>query len=708
MTFHRYVAPTYYNPTGIDYLNDPVANGFSLSVPVVVDSIKSGGPNEGIYLVAFGEDASSANANRGIKALAENTDALDDMLHRSIAVPSRSGNVTAPSPVSSIILPANTFVGDSGGYSLDRLFSILDSNGNEIIDASGVKVVVASITGAAIGSGFSSGSVTLTLNVPIPTSTVYYVQYAVRGNLADLPVDALTNVSIQASQEVSAAIENQFRLLQGNGYVWNHAWEGNNTIYNITWLGLNGLYSKATTRVSPTLSAYLGDYTDTLDTPGAGAYFARSGPGMLGYSAVDSNTYADLYSDPLGAIWKATVLDTFDGNYTGLGTILSTQPMSETIGFAYLGSRVTDGSQSTIHGGGTPPGFAAFFAGSLTDTVNNTSDLYTRIYSGTTCTLAEASSKLRVTLVGTDSYFSSGTPGSLKSAIAAGYDMLLVRQNSSGQVRALIITNVQSATVVDTLCLDGGLDATFVGACTILKWVRSYFMVGDGATQFREIASDLTSEVGLRNFQVLQPPINTDTQNTEDTNSTSANAYFGAHNATAAGQAIAWGGYSLNGVSGQGTYSFTGTLRGDGSVYATYAVAAAYTQPARIAASGSTPLDVSLGTFSEYVLDATVVGNLTINFTDMRAHADYFVVIRRVPSVGYNSGQQVIFTCTDVNGLTYVISHEGGGGGLSTDSSAITLSPVTNCEVMDVFRIRLIALNGGGRRAIITRNTVAG
>jgi hypothetical protein len=711
MTFHRYVAPTYYGPTGIDYLNDPVANGFSLSVPVVVDSRKSGGPNEGIYLVAFGEDASSANANRGLKALAENTDALDDMLHRSLAVPSRSGNVTAGAPVSSIILPLNTFVGDSGGYSLDRLFSILDSNGNEIIDASGVKVVVASITGATVGDGFSSGSITLTLNISIPTGTVYYVTYAVRGNLADLPTDALTNVTIQASQEVSAAIENQFRLLQGNSYAWNHAWEGGTTIYSLAWKGLDALYRKSTVRILGAPNAAYGTFTDGLNTAGAGAHFIRDGAGITGVSGTNNTSWTSAVKDPLGSIFKAASDDALTtGIYTPAAVPVTT-PLSNALGFAYLGRRRSSG----LTGDGDShflPGTAAFYAGSSQFHSGALPAAYTYLPAGESAAVATSGDDMLVTVSG-NAHFTAGTDPDAKSGIAAGHDLLVLTYN--GITRAFVITAVLTATTCLVRTLDGGQDTDFVGhTATINRWVRSYFLVGDGGAQFREWASDTPNPVQLRNFQVLQPPANSADEHVDDGGSyatAAPNAYFGARTSTDASIALGWGGYNTNGATGSGAYERTGALQGDGSLISTHVTTPAVTAPALYTTNASASITQNMTSIGEYtlVLSSTAAG-IALTLTAMQLGADYFVALLRDPgTANFPTGQKLTLSCSDTLGNAYLTSSEyGGGSDASPGDGDIPLAPVLTSPVVDVFRIRLVNFAGALRRAIITHHVVAG
>lgn len=204
MSFHRYSQPSYpgfpslaappggvsFNGTLYDFIN-VITDGDGSSGSAFADTYKSSGPNTGSYFHAFGEDATSSNFNRGMRALAENCDFLDDLLNQPLSVPVRTSLTTAGAPVSSIVLPTATFVGDSGSYPIEMLFNVVDDQDRAIV-TSGTRVQVSSITGATIGDGFSSGAVTLNLNVSIPTSTQYRVFYGTRSKLATLPTDAFT------------------------------------------------------------------------------------------------------------------------------------------------------------------------------------------------------------------------------------------------------------------------------------------------------------------------------------------------------------------------------------------------------------------------------------------------------------------------------------------------------------------------------------
>jgi hypothetical protein len=313
---HRYKQPTYHGapalaaaPTfttfnGVDYdFLNVVSEGAGAGGSAFFPTHKPSGPNVGTYGVAFGEDATSSNTNRGIRALAENTDTLDDWMHRDLAVPVRTASVTAGAPVSSIVLPADTYVGTGVGYPIDSLFSVLDANHEEILNGDD-KVAVASIAGATIGDGFSAVSITLTLSHAIPSGTTYYVVYATRSNLATIPEYALVSVGLRASDEVAADVSRMIGHLKGEP---SGAWDQNPifSTYNLGMGGLNSMYSRASS--GGTFSSQTGVTSTTRDTAGAGAEVYATGRGLaaimddtfMGYTSTTRNV------DPVQALFRA-------------------------------------------------------------------------------------------------------------------------------------------------------------------------------------------------------------------------------------------------------------------------------------------------------------------------------------------------------------------------------------------------------------------
>lgn len=210
MPLHRFITPTYFGglPGTHDLIN-VVSGGTGAGGSAPVDGPKAGGPNVGTLFVAFGEDGTSFNTNRGLKALAENTDFLDDVIHRGLATPVVQATQPAPgAPLASLVLAGDIFVGQTGTtntqLSRSGAISVLDQDGTplHVLDGGSntyVPVLVTAITDGAINvvgvpvDGFQTGP-TVEFTPSIPVGQQYRLAYYVRGNLKTQLVGALSRV----------------------------------------------------------------------------------------------------------------------------------------------------------------------------------------------------------------------------------------------------------------------------------------------------------------------------------------------------------------------------------------------------------------------------------------------------------------------------------------------------------------------------------
>jgi hypothetical protein len=217
MPLHRLVTPTYIGglPGTHDLINDGTPDD------AAADGQKVGGSNEDTYFVAFGEDATSSNANRPHKALAQNTDFIDDVISGQMPQVTEE-DVTAPGgTVGSYQLTDSVYV--SSTYAVtqanrDRLIQLTDDQGNEIVDpATGQKIEVDEIRKSdnvtnAVGneaSGFTTNPYVY-FTPDIPDGVNFRITYAKKATLVDaLPTtsaktaqDFLTRLAIPGSSEV--------------------------------------------------------------------------------------------------------------------------------------------------------------------------------------------------------------------------------------------------------------------------------------------------------------------------------------------------------------------------------------------------------------------------------------------------------------------------------------------------------------------------
>jgi hypothetical protein len=204
MTYRRLDVPAYIGglPAGYAYLNNEL-----VGTPAVVDPAKAGGPNDGTFFVAFGEDGRSGAVNRGLSALAENTDFIDNFLHADFAVLASvdiaaSGSAIVPGSVS-----VPVFVGPPGTTNnqvgLEPYFHITDQNNHDIVDTATNNQVVVTAASAGVGT-FHTANITLTLNI-IP-SVPYRIWYGKRSSLLEMKRDSFVLSSVWGVQHKQAGL----------------------------------------------------------------------------------------------------------------------------------------------------------------------------------------------------------------------------------------------------------------------------------------------------------------------------------------------------------------------------------------------------------------------------------------------------------------------------------------------------------------------
>lgn len=720
--FHRLSAvfPADYFDGGLpvdhDWINDPSANGDDGSpAPVIADanSKRSGGPNEGSYFVGWGDDANSGNFNRGLVALAQNTDYIDNILNKKIAIPQRADAAAPGAPVSSLSFSADTYIEgwSTDAASIDRLFSIVNDEDEEII-VGGSKVRITTLTGPGPSDVWASGSFTATVSPAIPTGVAYRVYYAVAGRLAALPRDAFTSIKVRGAEEVSAKVENLFRLLQGNNYEWDTTpWEGSTSIYSLVHRGLHQLYSRTSvyTAEVPIKEQIIGNYSTSLNTAGSGAWFYLTGPGIAGTHSVDSFDYGDLYCDPFSAVWKALTTTSLDGNYTQFGMSLS-DPLNTTVGYLFLGQRKSGATAAEMSAeGGKAPGFAAFMAGANTYHDYTATDLFTRIDGQTACTVSISGDDVQVVTGDSNTYFASGSFPNYKTGIAEGTDIIVLQNVSDPtKMRAYVVTTVVSASTIKCRALDGGSPADFTGNCKLIRWVRPYCLVGDGAPQFREYAVDAANKVLLRNFMVLQPPKN-HTSATVDALDTryngAANAYFGALDNTATSKALAWGGYYHSGTSpGGGMYYFSYHLAGNGDINAAHVHGGKGFSHDYYHYNilSSTEVEIFVDVAANPTLDIKTTGTVNLKFTNIKRGQVFYLYFRRkVGDYYYDPDQTIDFgsgAADSENDGSLTIVVEG-----SSDSTYQLPTPGPSDE-MHIFKCEFVWWIAGSSRYLVIRH----
>lgn len=472
--FHRFVDPSYTAAPAVSTPDAPVtfdgipydrlnvtATGTGPGAAAAAGYKTGSAVNTGTYFVAFGEDATTAQANRGLKALAENTDHLDDLLHRDVAVVVRKGLVgSGHGGVATESVGTGTFVGTDVAYPIDKLFQVLDQNDREVFNATtGAKIYVSSITGATIGDGFSTGSVTLVFSESIPDTQSYRIYYATRGTPATFPKDVMSFVDVRAAAQVSAEVENLFRIIHAPtavGHVWNTT--PYTTLYDAARSGLDARYRRATAVSDSSLSGlpnHLARYASlNLDTAGGGAVIKRDG---LAPTSLDLGAAAGV--DPFNALWRAV---DHNGGVANLP-----------IGYLY------EGGFSTPHvSNGPSAGRASFLHVTPFEWLTHT---------GTPHTLIPPTASGVYTTSGT--YVTLDAPnyavdGGGKTSILVSYDFLEL--NSVNGICTARITGVTAGTP-RKLSLDVagcGTEIPSNGMACSVRWLRFNFGVSDKSNGF--------------------------------------------------------------------------------------------------------------------------------------------------------------------------------------------------------------------------------
>lgn len=593
MPFHRLVTPTYFGglPGGYDYLNtpsDPSVGGSG--VPAPASNIKTGGYNDGSYFVAFSEDAQATAANRPAKALAQNTDFLDDVLRTSIPTVTFLDG-TAVGAVATVALTGQIYVGESGAANnqpqRDRIVRVTDQNNNDL-EVSGTKIVATLIhDGAAanvIGtqaSGFRT-NVSVNFSPSIPNGTTYRVWHGVRNsflNISQVDKGGLFEEQLRTINNVAGEVRSLFRQIHAEssvGQVWDQAFDS--TIRSVAASGLNERYRRATTQP-------VGFVTGNFNSAGAGAVINRDGRAVEIQADTDMLIQNTTWKDGNHALLKLGVENArssggnpITSNTGGDFGIWHESEWKAQNGASDAGmfTRITSAGPALVDVVPYDMRAATFDGDTLLTSINAASATATLNPDSINSTASRSTVQC-----GPGQYFSLSAP--TRTAIRLGIDLLEIT-DSGGRVRTFIIDALLSSTRVRVIGPAGTTAGPFAAAaeagCTIRILQRVVNIgghLGDNTTIFWQ-----------RPLWVIPPAILTTVVGNEDVPPC---AFFGSQtgsviDATAdavRARALEWGSTASPDAGGtvNGLVTPLGWLNGDGSINAT-----------RIRATG---LDISNG-----------------------------------------------------------------------------------------------------------------
>ncbi len=127
---------------------------------------------------------------------------LANIANRELAVNFSTPPASTVGPQSTISISGTIFVGDSISDELLDLFHVVDQSDAEIFNPLTQQYVfVSSISPSVVGTGFYSGTITLTLSTPMLTGQTYHVYYGVRTTLGEIPPNAATFPAIRRSPD---------------------------------------------------------------------------------------------------------------------------------------------------------------------------------------------------------------------------------------------------------------------------------------------------------------------------------------------------------------------------------------------------------------------------------------------------------------------------------------------------------------------------
>jgi hypothetical protein len=451
--FHRFVDPTYYLFPGESFPAVPggtgtiglhtydranvLSGGTGAGASANADGQVSGGVNEYTYWVAFGNDGTSLNTNRGFRAAFESLDVLDDVVRTSIPiVASQSG----ASPASTgIQIVGDVWCGDNASNALGDLVAAAQSNGDPLYNGTTRAVIVdidnGTVSNSVVGNGWVTNP-TVRFNVSIVQA--YELFYGGRTTHA-----RVSELNTERTRFLAQNVDNLRQSIR-NGGIFLH--------------GLDEMYrrSSSLTTASP-----------SVDTPGSGSTIVRDGPAVqLSFPIADWGS--SEYPDP----WLAGVI----ARHPAYNTTAYLPNYGGDIGLlALTGARGTASTSELSARGPMRAAVASYIPRSIaTDTVAGST--FTRIAAGAAATLnVGGADAARVTLTAPSYFFN----GSSNTAINSDADVLEVTF-PDGSVQTYIIEMDFALTSVQARLKhpSGDLASFPADTAVTVTWYSAHLLLG--------------------------------------------------------------------------------------------------------------------------------------------------------------------------------------------------------------------------------------
>jgi hypothetical protein len=443
------------------------------------------------------------------------------------------------------------------------------------VEADGTPITISSLTGANIGDGWYTGSLTLNFSGPIAAGQFWQVYYTNRALLQSLPTDAFSFNTVRNTITVNEQLQEVLRDLHSGGAadVWDDAWAS--TILDLAYSGLDDRYRRSTTGAG------------NLDTPGDGAIITRDGQAPTVEATADFGIYfyPNVTADPYTAHFMTRAgpgpqSDTnhrvnTDGGTGYVGILqqrLCNSPVMRLNALAY-----TQASRLDV------------IERSFTGPTIGSGNVRTRVTPGNTVGASlnplagSGFNDRRAIHLATNDYFWEAASGNKTSEVALGRDMIEITYPSGDKIVCVItefpnagdsrLAYLENLTGGGLSFPDGGGGAPITGVS--FRFIKTKYWQGCGNQQYTDFESGylITESIKLGQFYHAITPFVTDEATPWQVEDIGDAEFFaraqtigqsGVANLTEKPYALKWGGYDPENY----IQEVRGGLRGDGAVEA--------------------------------------------------------------------------------------------------------------------------------------------
>lgn len=681
--------------TNYEYINKDPSGGDR--APMDTNPLGSVANNIGSFFVAFQDDASSSFANRPHWALSMNTDILDDLLHRPVAITQERVATTSDGSANLTVSSGWVWAGD--GVDDDpsdfvrithRTVGMEDwavtwDNAGVVTATKCIDIMQGGLS--VLGSGFvdaSLGAVTLVFSHAILINTApIYLYYFTRSSLATMSAGNLGRYLLRPEQ-MTGDLLNALTLIRGDTDFPNVAPAINLAVTKVrldsieSYFMLRGMDEAYRRKTGASYSAVpdLKYYAvRTNDIAGNGGWIRRDGVAPSVYS---QRSIFSGYNDPIEACHKVFLQDSL---------------LQGSSGYVAYGSRRSMNSiQEATYG----QGYSTFLTLQQHRPGDTPWGLYTAVLYDSAANIDGSG---HVTLLdGISHFWAEDGGGQQVSSVAVLCDLLEFRNNADGKVYTWIIQALDGGdssrcTVVDLTGGTPGLSAT--GTVRLRPVV---FRVSDGSA----------SNVDPYGFFYSSGTYNPDPSDTGGSPSFMGKpaGFFGPPNTGTERPVLAWGCHANIATSAETPkYVAIGRLTSDGGAVASWVSVTGNGGVSQIYSSAENRFDGTTSIRSPSVTLINSVGGVTIDMRYTRmVSIEYPLPGGGVPGEnpfaitltnlvdGADMSIAIVRDNNDFQNISVTCTKLGGGAmtGVHLSSSDALLTPYEGSTVVDLYTVKVI------------------